>query len=195
MKDDGFSPSSVSKHCKNKNKLPYGGYYWKFLDDFKELFPKKVETFNPDESSMNLFFKNLSKEEKLKTRKYPEKTLETKRKISESNKNKHRKIIINTIPNFTKRIIGPDGNIYNSIKEASNHFNLCEKTIRKYLRKFPEKGYSFVDPDNWGKEIIDENNNIFENVTKCSEYYQVSKLTIYKWLKSKKHGLKYIDKN
>ena len=194
VKEDGFSPSSVAKHCRSNNTLPYGGYYWKFLEDFENLYPENLKEYNPDNMEIDLTFKNLSYKEKLKARHYPERNDEWRIKISLANKGKKKKESTTNFYNKrrSKQVVGPDGIIYDTVKQAANKFGLTEKTLRKYIINHPEKGFKYLSKD---QIIIDNKNNIFETLKLAAKYYNVSKQTIINWIKSGRNGLKYIDKN
>lgn len=45
---------------------------------------------------------------------------------------------------FSLKVQGPDGTIYNSIKECSKVLGKCDKTIRNWINKHPELGYKLV---------------------------------------------------
>ena len=106
---------------------------------------------------------NISKAQK--GRKHSE---ETKQKISKSNKGRifsedHKKNIslgkkgkpghLHTPEDLKKmsdnspckkRILGPDGTIYESMIECSMKLNICRDTLRKWINKKPEKGFKFI---------------------------------------------------
>lgn len=92
---------------------------------------------------------------------------ETKQKISESNKGRifseeHKRNISNgkigkpghkhTLNDLKKmsdnspckkKVQGPNGNIYNSMKECSKSLGICRDTLRKWIND-PTKGYKFI---------------------------------------------------
>ena len=45
----------------------------------------------------------------------------------------------------TKKVCGPDGTIYNSTEECARIQKVTSGTIRYWIRKFPEKGFRFID--------------------------------------------------
>ena len=106
---------------------------------------------------------NISKAQK--GRKHSE---ETKEKISKSNKGKifsevHKRNIslgkkgkpghLHTKEDLKKmsdnspckkRIIGPDGTVYDSMKKCSEQLKICRDTLRKWINKNPEKGFRYL---------------------------------------------------
>ena len=50
---------------------------------------------------------------------------------------------------FCKRVLGPDGNVCRSIKEASEIYGVPRTTLTDWLRHKPEKGYKFIDEDEY----------------------------------------------
>lgn len=46
---------------------------------------------------------------------------------------------------FALKVKGPDGTIYKSIKECARAVGKCDKTISKWIRKYPDLGYSYCN--------------------------------------------------
>lgn len=44
-----------------------------------------------------------------------------------------------------KRIQGPDGTIYNSLRDCSKHIGYSKTSIKKWIEEHPEKGFKFID--------------------------------------------------
>lgn len=81
-------------------------------------------------------------------------TEEHKRKISESEKGRvitpeHREKIrqanLKNRSKWTKRVQGPDGTIYNSLKECYTSVGKSKKTMMRWIHQHPEKGYKYID--------------------------------------------------
>lgn len=51
----------------------------------------------------------------------------------------------NARASFSIKVKGPDGTIYDSIKKCAKAVGKCDKTISKWIRKYPDLGYSFCD--------------------------------------------------
>lgn len=62
------------------------------------------------------------------------KSRETRKKLSKSLKGR-----------IIKRVQGPDGIIYNSLRECSKNIGYSKTSIKKWIEKYPEKGFKFVD--------------------------------------------------
>lgn len=45
---------------------------------------------------------------------------------------------------FGKKVIGPDGTIYNSQKECANSLNIGVTTLRRWILDKPEKGFKYL---------------------------------------------------
>ncbi len=55
------------------------------------------------------------------------------------------KLISKVRKSFCYRVKGPDGTIYKSIKDCAKTLNKCDKTIKKWITKYPEFGYEIID--------------------------------------------------
>lgn len=61
-----------------------------------------------------------------------------------SNPDKGYKIISSNRQSKNIKILGPDGTIYNSIKECARKLNRSDKTIKNWIEKHPELGYRYL---------------------------------------------------
>lgn len=196
VKSINLSPSSVSKCCRSKKLKKYAGYFWRYLEDYKKEFGEDniVEyQMNLDMGivpEIDLSYSNLNNNERLKARKIYPRTREWIQKISKSNKGKKKNILNKNYNKGTsKKVKDINGNIYSSIKIASEKIGVCEKTLRKWIKD--GKGYYFVEDS---RIISKEDNIIFTNLTECANYYNVSKTTIIKWIKDQNKQIYYLNK-
>lgn len=197
VKLDGFHPSTVRKHCISKEE--YAGYYWNYIENFEKDYLEKLITYYENVKQgiipeLDNSYANLTYSEKLKRRKSTPRTEEWKKKISLSNKGKSKKIINTAFSNKgrSRKVIAPNNIIYENIKIASMEYKISEKTLRKWIKNYPEKGFKFVDED---KIIVDPDNKHFSTLQDCANYYKVSKTAISNWIKDPNKNFRYIDIN
>lgn len=81
-------------------------------------------------------------------------SLNTRRKMSEiweirKKKNIKKDDVNNKVENNptvnSKKIVGPDGTIYNSMKIASKFAGIDRSTLRRWIKEFPERGYKYLE--------------------------------------------------
>ena len=189
VEKDGFCKTTVQKHYSRKIKTPYAGYYWYTLEEAQRLFPDKLANYNPEDAYIDPTYKTLSNNEKRKLIKYPDMSKEEKQKRSNSLKGKKKKYTKpkNNIGS-SRKILGPDGTIYDNTIIASKSLNISAATLRSWIKKHPEKGFKYQNT----RKIIDDKGNIFKTAVECGNYYDVSKQTVRYWEKTGRHGIKYI---
>lgn len=196
VKYDGINPSTVQKHCKSGTK--YAGYFWNYLNSFEENHLDKLNIYYSNLNlgivpEMDKSYLKLSQTEKLKQRKIVPRTEEWKRKISIANKGKSK--VVSNPSNYnrgrSKKVIGPDGVIYDTVKSAAIKNNLCEKTLRKWINKYPERGFKFIEDS----RVIDPHGRYFNTLQECADYYKVSRTTIVKWIKDLNKDFRYVNKS
>ena len=93
---------------------------------------------------------------------------ETKNKISGENA-------------FTaKKIVGPNGEIYNTIKDACKKAGCTDTTLRSWIKKHPEKGYSYLNPieEVRKKKVKGPNGIIYDSIHEASRKTNISRHTI-----------------
>lgn len=190
-KEDGFCPTSIQKHCKNEDKTTYAGYYWYYMEDAEKFFKENLEKYNPDNSYVDPTYKTLSSLEKRKpSEKRSDMSTEEKRKRSETLKQikrKYKKPTSNI--GSSRKVTGPDGTIYDNVKETAKRNNISVDTIIRWIKTKPELGFSYLVGK---RKIIDDKGNKFNSLKECGTYYNVSKQTVRYWESTKRHGIKYI---
>lgn len=126
-----------------------------------ELRRKRSENFKGEKNPM--YGKHLSNDHKkklsnaFKGEKHPlfgkHLSDETKKKISDTQKG--RKLPPERVAKISeatkggknpraKKVITPEGKIYGCITELAKDLGICRKTLRKWINKYPEKGYRFI---------------------------------------------------
>lgn len=131
-------------------------------DHRKKISESKLGDKNP------MYGKHLSEETKIKLSKLNKGrklSVETRRKISESQIGKkrifsetHKRNISKSLTGkhisektkkklsliFGKKVIGPDGTVYNSQKECANSLNIGVTTLKRWILNKPEKGFRYL---------------------------------------------------
>lgn len=46
---------------------------------------------------------------------------------------------------FSKKVLGPDGTVYQSGREAARILGIPKSTLQKWITKFPEKGFKYLN--------------------------------------------------
>lgn len=120
-------------------------------------------------------------------------TEERKKKISESMKGK-------TISDETRekqrlargvKIQGPDGTIYESVKECSNKLNISSVKV-KLLLKDSNSGYKVLSIGAKAKKVVDPDGEIHPSLKKCAEKYNRDPKCIKNWIENHPdRGFKY----
>ena len=143
----------------------------KYYSENKNKISKRVITeetrkkMSEAQKNKNYTIAEKTRKKMSESRKGIPKSEEHKRKISESNKGKHhteeskkkmsdsrkgkpvseevRKNLLKWAGANKRKVIGPDGTVYDSITEASKKNNLSKSCIRKWINSRPEKGFRF----------------------------------------------------
>lgn len=126
---------------------------------------------------------------------------ETKEKLSESHKGKKRsEESLNKVRGknsfMSKKVVGPDGTIYNSIKECSEIVGIPQTTLKNYMNNKPEKGFNYLNPEEAGiKKTIKvqgPDGTVYDSVHSCAIANNKVDLTIKLWIeKYPELGYKY----
>lgn len=180
---DKFNPGSVGKACRSLGIREYANYFWMYREDFEKLYPHELNDFlnseNLPELDTNYGDKSLT--EKLKSRKQKPRSIEWRKKISNSNKNKlkNNSNLNNSHRGSERRIISPN-KTYNSLKEASMDIGVTEKTLRNWIINNPEKGFKYETE----RYIIGPDNTIYKSLGDCSKAIGYSKQSISSWIKN-----------
>jgi len=97
-----------------------------------------------------------------------------------------------------KKIKGPTGKVYNTIREACSDAGCTESTLKSWIRNHPEKGYEFLNPDDAvgvrHKPIKGPDGKIYKSIHQAAKETKVSRHTIRKYIDL---GIKfsYLDQN
>lgn len=138
-------------------------------------------------------YASLSSEEKERRRQ-----LRKGKKASKETKNLLSKIRREQ-PSSKVNILAPDGfTVFNTIKQAALFADVCEDTMRKWVKSNPEKGYrriskngDIIDPikpiksplPRKGRRIIDKDGNIYESQKEASRKTGIPRTTLQTWIK------------
>ena len=81
-----------------------------------------------------------------------------------------------------KKIVGPGGKIYNTIREACDFAGCTEVTLKSWIKKHPEKGYSYLNPEDEGKikkkRVKGPDGTIYDSIREAARKTGLSKRTI-----------------
>lgn len=80
-----------------------------------------------------------------------------------------------------RRIKGPDGKIYNSIKECSIDTGITQRVIQYNIINRPERGFSYMDPPKVYK-VVDPSGEIFDSIRQCGIKHGRDGKTIKNWI-------------
>lgn len=126
---------------------------------------------------------------------------ETKNKLSKSHKGKKRtEESLNKVRGknsfMSKKVIGPDGTIYNSIKECSEIVGIPQTTLKNYMNNKPEKGFKYLNPKEAGTKktikVQGPDGTIYDSIHSCAVSNNRADLTIKLWIeKYPELGYKY----
>lgn len=155
-------PMYGKKHSKeSKKKISLSKLGRKMPPASDELRRKRSENVKGEKNPM--YGKHLSNDHKkklsnaFKGEKHPlfgkHLSNETKKKISDTQKG--RKLPPERVAKISeatkgaknpraKKVITPEGKIYGCITELAKDLGICRKTLRKWINKYPEKGYRFI---------------------------------------------------
>lgn len=92
----------------------------------------------------------------------------------------------------SKKVISPEGIIYDSASEAAKMNNIEYKHLTYLLtKKNNTSGWKYLDGPSKKeiKKLTDNIGNIFNTLKEASDYYNVSESTVYKWLHGKGYNL------
>lgn len=117
---------------------------------------------------------------------------EHKKNISETHKGKKlsdsaKRALSGGNNGSARRVIGPDGVIYESVKDCAESNGLRYSTLYSWLYfKINTKnpGYRFLDDKVKGIKVIDPNGEVFESLRKCSEAWGRTLPTIRNWIEN-----------
>ena len=81
-------------------------------------------------------------------------------------------------------IMGPDGAIYNSIKECSKINNIPETTLKNWIHNLPQKGYSIVDKTRSRRSfaIVGPDGKEYKSIRDCARQLGYNDKTIKNWI-------------
>lgn len=114
-------------------------------------------------------------------------TLETRNKIKEN---------ITT----TRKVVGPDGTIYKTIKQCANIVGVSITTLKKWIKNKPDKGYHFdvefiSNEERLSKisyKVQGPDGTIYSSIRECSRQIGRSRHSIKRWAENNENGFKYI---
>lgn len=130
-------------------------------------------------------------------------TEEHKKNISESHRGKtlseetRKKVSENSITK--RRIIGPNGEIYDSVRDCASKLEITIGAMYHKLRKHPEEGYKYESNleyrEDVSNKVLDTNTRIeYNSLTQCAKALGRDKKTIRNWIeKHPEKGFKFID--
>lgn len=130
-------------------------------------------------------------------------TKDHKKNISESHKGKKlseetkKKVSDNSV---TKRkILGPNGEIYDSVRNCAKALNITIGAMYHKLNHHPEEGYKYESERNYreavSRKVLDTNTGIkYDSLNQCGKALSRDPKTIKNWIeKHPEKGFKYID--
>ena len=48
----------------------------------------------------------------------------------------------------SKKVVDPDGHIFNSVNECSSYYSIDRHTLMKWIKNKPEKGFKYLNKTN-----------------------------------------------
>lgn len=183
-----LTPEQIEKIRKNKTGVKYSEKTKKLLSEMrmghevKESTRKAISDARTGMEFTDEHKKNISESHKGK-------------KLSESTK---KKVSENSITR--RKVIGPNGEIYETIRECAKALNVSVSTIKSKIKNHPEEGYKFELSDEQYKKsitskVLDTNTNTtYNSLNKCAKALNRDAKTIKNWIeKHPEKGFKYID--
>lgn len=183
------SKETIEKIRKSKTGVKYSEETKKLLSKIRKGHPVSKETrLKISNSRKGIIFTEEHKSKlSIAGKNRKEASLETRNKIREN--------IVST-----RKVIGPDGTIYETIKQCANIVGISKSTLTKWIRYKPEKGYHF-DVDFVSNEerlskisykVLGPDGTIYPSIRECSRQIGRGRETIKRWASNNESGFKYI---
>ena len=201
--EDGFSSSRI-RMALNKKQYCASGYLWDYLVNFEKEHSKEIEEYFKKVKEGNAPIIDRSKERKKYMRRQSflinnvSKNFSNgqKNKKSSINKNNSKKSVNKGSKNFqSRKIIGPDGTIYESITECAKKNNKSKNGLKSWIYNYPEKGFRFLDESSYknSKKVISSCGKVYNSINNCAKEIGIRPSTLKNWIKNyPEKGYKYI---
>lgn len=100
-----------------------------------------------------------------------------------------------------RRVIGPDGTIYDSKRHCASKIGISVSTLDKWIRFKPEKGFRHEVEFTSNEERLNKSSNkvqgpdgiVYPSVRECSRQTGKSRHSIKRWAENNENGFKYIN--
>lgn len=92
-----------------------------------------------------------------------------------------------------KKIIGPDGRVFNTINECCEFLKISRNTLVSRISKNPEFGYKYLNNDQnirKSTKVIGPDGTLYNSIKECARKINRAKCTIKRWLDDPNSGYK-----